>query len=670
MSKYIILTIEAAKAQGFPFRLEVEGQIRCDGILIELYQLRQHWGRLSTHFPSGSTRKLVAIDQIQWETQATHRSFRHCQNWFVTRGNELEAIRNVILEELQSQEEIYLMIQTSDLWIKKLPWYDWDILSEQSQIEFAMLVLQTQPVRSSPVIADRIAARNKMRILVVFGNAIGIDMTRDEAALRALPNVDMCFLNQPDARGLSDHLRDEIGWDILFFAGHSSSSINGETGIINLNQEYSLTISDLRKALSKAIGRGLQLAIFNSCDGLGLANQLADLQIPQVIVMRESVPDRVAQIFAEVFLKAFAGGKSVHRSVRAAREQLQQYGKLKSSESISGLPTICQIAVQTEVIWRQNPRVDYSPPIPPKPLWKVMMTITAQTAITMIAVTEKKIISASNRAKLIQVWEFPSGDFHHSLAGQTQAIRAIAVHPQEPKIAIALDRTIKVWNLQTEQLEPDQLNYRGTFYTPSTIAISPDGKKLATGHPIKGKIKLWDMETGKLLHALRGSFWGTWSLISADAFLISATVQYPIQCWDWRTGKRVQMLNGISGPFRSLRNWFRRDAGPRCIAVSPNQKLFATADFDNGVKIWDIYSQIEPQHLGTHEDVQAIAFSPDGKMLATGGGTKVQLWNLQTGKLEDILIHSGDVTCLTWESESHHLVTGSQDGFITIWQKQ
>ncbi|NJL10173.1 MAG: hypothetical protein HC908_08410 [Calothrix sp. SM1_7_51] len=57
--------------------------------------------------------------------------------------------------------------------------------------------------------------------------------------------------------------------------------------------------------MTKAIQKGLKLAIFNSCEGLGLARQLASLHIPQVIVMREPVPDKVAQEFLKYFLQFF-----------------------------------------------------------------------------------------------------------------------------------------------------------------------------------------------------------------------------------------------------------------------------------------------------------------------------------------------------------------------------
>ncbi|NEQ18358.1 MAG: hypothetical protein F6K44_33750 [Moorea sp. SIO3E2] len=76
---------------------------------------------------------------------------------------------------------------------------------------------------------------------------------------------------------------------------HSGTSQEGQRGEIQLNQTERLTIDDMRFALKKAIGRrpryanarGLQLAIFNSCDGLGLASEKSvqngeDLSPPKI----------------------------------------------------------------------------------------------------------------------------------------------------------------------------------------------------------------------------------------------------------------------------------------------------------------------------------------------------------------------------------------------------
>ncbi|RMG12241.1 MAG: CHASE2 domain-containing protein [Cyanobacteria bacterium J055] len=56
---------------------------------------------------------------------------------------------------------------------------------------------------------------------------------------------------------------------------------------------------------------------------MGLAQQLGDLNIPQMVVMREVVGDQVAQIFLKYFLQAFAGGQSFELAVRQARERLE-----------------------------------------------------------------------------------------------------------------------------------------------------------------------------------------------------------------------------------------------------------------------------------------------------------------------------------------------------------
>jgi CHASE2 domain-containing sensor protein/class 3 adenylate cyclase len=145
------------------------------------------------------------------------------------------------------------------------------------------------------------------------------------------------------------------GWDILFFAGHSSSQAGLESdrlsGTIFLNPSESLSISQLKNALKKAIERGLKIAIFNSCDGLGLARELADLYIPQILVMREPVPDRVAQEFLKYFLDAFSRGESFYLAVREAREKLQ--GLEDRFPCATWLPSICQNPAVQPPDWQE-----------------------------------------------------------------------------------------------------------------------------------------------------------------------------------------------------------------------------------------------------------------------------------------------------------------------------
>ena len=105
----------------------------------------------------------------------------------------------------------------------------------------------------------------------------------------------------------------------------------------------------MRYALRTSVSKGLKLAIFNSCDGLGLANSLSDLGIPQIIVMREPVPDPVAQSFLRYFLKAFARREPFYLAVRQAREQLQ--GLEGEFPCATWLPVIFQNPVALLIQW-------------------------------------------------------------------------------------------------------------------------------------------------------------------------------------------------------------------------------------------------------------------------------------------------------------------------------
>jgi hypothetical protein len=95
----------------------------------------------------------------------------------------------------------------------------------------------------------------------------------------------------------------------------------------------------------------LHLAIFNSCDGLGLARQLADLHLPQIIVMRERVPDRAAQEFLKEFFSYYSRGKSLYFSVRQARQELQNIES--RFPCASWMPVIWQNSAEMPQKWGQ-----------------------------------------------------------------------------------------------------------------------------------------------------------------------------------------------------------------------------------------------------------------------------------------------------------------------------
>ncbi|MFW6296416.1 MAG: CHAT domain-containing protein, partial [Halothece sp.] len=281
----------------------------------------------------------VSIDDVYRSSQALNKEINLWLN-----SEPFRPIRDELLKKLNQSEEIQLIIETEDHQLRRLPWHLWDFFSFYPKAQVAI----------STSIYERITSISKsnpkVRILAILGDSNGIDIQADRRLLENLPNAETKFLVEPSRRELDEWFWSDKGWDILFFAGHSSSQTNTKTGIIYLNKIENLTINQLKNALNKAILRGLKIAIFNSCDGLGIASELAELHIPQVIVMREPVPDLVAQEFLKYFLKAFSRGESLYLAVREAQERLQFLEN--KFPCATWLPVICQNPSELQVTWQ------------------------------------------------------------------------------------------------------------------------------------------------------------------------------------------------------------------------------------------------------------------------------------------------------------------------------
>ena len=243
-----------------------------------------------------------------------------------------------------SKDIIRVILQTSDSDLAKLPWHLWNLFENYplAEMAFSLSEYKLKPYYST---------RTEVRILAIMGNSQGIDYTVDERELKLLcPNT--CFLPEKDQETIFRELRDEESWDILFFAGHSKTT-DGQ-GILSINQTDKVKIEDLENAVKQAVSKGLRLAIFNSCDGLGLAKTLASWNVPQVIVMRTPIPDEVAHKFLKFFLEAFVKNEKIlYLALRQARENLQ--GLEGQYPLASWLPVMYDqcFAVEASPTWKQ-----------------------------------------------------------------------------------------------------------------------------------------------------------------------------------------------------------------------------------------------------------------------------------------------------------------------------
>ncbi len=267
------------------------------------------------------------------------------------RSKSFLPIRDKWLEMLDKSDQVRVLIRTDNPQLQQLPWRQWDLLERYPLAEIGLSTGNFERPPKTTLTTDP----GKVDILAILGDSNGIQIQKDRQILEALPHSRITFLVEPQRQELNHELW-ERPWDIIFFAGHSITE--NATGRIYINQTDSLTLDELREAFRKAIANGLQLAIFNSCDGWGLARNLATLNIPQMLIMKEPVPDQAAQQFLQDFLQAFASGQPLYQAVQDARKKLQ--GLEDKYPCASWLPVVCQNPAVVPPTWRELRQVNRS----------------------------------------------------------------------------------------------------------------------------------------------------------------------------------------------------------------------------------------------------------------------------------------------------------------------
>jgi tetratricopeptide (TPR) repeat protein len=246
----------------------------------------------------------------------------------------------------------------------RLPWqfFFQDILDKYPQAEVCLA--NTNHTELSSVVTPSTHAR----ILAVIGDP---QMVQDSHDLQAIlgNEAEIEFLVTPEPGEFFGKLQRRQGWDIFYFGGHSITE-NG-VGMIQLRgtedpvqrAANKIPLAEFREALGVAISQGLKLAIFNSCDGLGLAHTVADLGIPQVVVMREAIPNPAAQKFLTNFLETLKDGEPLHIAVRRARNQLKF--EEQNYPCVSWFPLIFQHPTAPPLYWRDITEPPGEPQQPP-----------------------------------------------------------------------------------------------------------------------------------------------------------------------------------------------------------------------------------------------------------------------------------------------------------------
>ncbi|WP_404951349.1 WD40 repeat domain-containing serine/threonine protein kinase [Streptomyces sp. ARC12] len=251
----------------------------------------------------------------------------------------------------------------------------------------------------------------------------------------------------------------------------------------------------------------------------------------------------------------------------------------------------------------------------------------------------------------------------------------------------------------------------------SGIAFSRDGRTLATGGE-QGKVRLWDVATRKVRTTLIEKDWAGKPLrvlnvvFSADGkTLATRTYSHVVGVWDVAgrreirrieeyaysialspDGKRITLGSSVGAGLWDVnsrsedpRAHFTQEVRVTDVAFSPDGKTLASVGdaSDNRsspnnepAKLWDLtridpepYGQGDPRRNLALEDVTyAVAFSPDGKTLATGGpGGDVRLWDVATGRLKATLANRRiEARDLAFSPDGRSLAV-TADGGVLLW---
>jgi WD40 repeat protein len=243
-----------------------------------------------------------------------------------------------------------------------------------------------------------------------------------------------------------------------------------------------------------------------------------------------------------------------------------------------------------------------------------------------------------------------------TLPGDFFPVTAIALSPNGKILASgSMNGSIQLWNIATGS---KIRTFQGHSDRIESVAFSPDGKTLASGSNDE-TIKLWNVATGTEIGSLQGSFFSVYSVTFSPngKTLASGSSDGTIKLWDVSTTKEILTLPGHTTKVSA-------------VAFSPDGKILASGSDDRIIKLWNVATGGEILTFDGHSDrVGSVAFSPDGRILASGSDDNtIKLWNVATGtEIRTLTGHSNRVGSVAFSPNGQILASGSDDNTIKLW---